>query len=107
MEQVTQFLNPGPFLSSLKYDSETNTCEVIVRLKWGMEYVGKLVSFDKRMNIHLRDAIEVVGGQQQGGVMGDILIRCNNILHIRQKPPGQYPSPLQKLPPEGANVVPD
>jgi small nuclear ribonucleoprotein F len=62
---------------------------IVVRLKWGMEYVGILVSFDTRMNLHLRNAQEFSGGELQGEI-GDILIRCNNIMHIREKPE-EYP----------------
>lgn len=81
------FSFPAPFLSSLM---ET---KIIVRLKWGMEYIGTLVSFDTRMNIHLRDAEEYTTiGAERDGVVGDVLIRCNNILHIRPKP-DNYPLP--------------
>jgi small nuclear ribonucleoprotein F len=50
-----------------------------------MEYVGFLVSFDQRMNVHLRNAQEFIGGELQAEI-GDILIRCNNIMHIRPRP---------------------
>jgi small nuclear ribonucleoprotein F len=78
-----RYLHPEPFLSSL-IDQP-----IVVRLKWGMEYVGFLVSFDTRMNVHLRNAQEFIGGELQAEI-GDILIRCNNIMHIRPKP-AAYP----------------
>jgi small nuclear ribonucleoprotein F len=79
----TKYLHPAPFLSSL-IDKP-----IVVRLKWGMEYVGVLVSFDTRMNIHIRNGQEFIRGELQAEI-GDILIRCNNIMHIREKP-DEYP----------------
>lgn len=80
---MTKYLHPAPFLSSM-IDHE-----IVVRLKWGMEYVGTLVSFDTRMNIHLKDCQEWSKGNLEANI-GDLLIRCNNILHIRVKP-ANYP----------------
>jgi small nuclear ribonucleoprotein F len=56
---------------------------VIVRLKWGIEYQGKLVSFDKYMNLQLKDTEEVIAGQTTGK-LGEILIRCNNVLFVKE-----------------------
>ncbi|OHT14341.1 hypothetical protein TRFO_43089 [Tritrichomonas foetus] len=49
------------------------------------------------MNIHLRDAEEytTIGGESEGKV-GDVLIRCNNILHIRPKPENYPENPIPK-----------
>lgn len=66
--------------------------KIIIRLKWGMEYVGTLVSYDGRMNVHLKDADEVIGGKIQEGHLNNVIIRCNNIMHIRQMPEN-YPTP--------------
>lgn len=82
---TNKFTFPAPFLSGLIEK------QIIVRLKWGMEYIGTLVSFDSRMNIHLRDAEEYTTiGAESDGTVGDVLIRCNNILHIRPRP-DNYP----------------
>lgn len=56
---------------------------MIVRLKWGIEYQGKLVSFDKYMNLQLKDTEEVIAGQITGK-LGEILIRCNNVLFVKE-----------------------
>jgi len=81
---ATRYRHPAPFLSGL-IDRP-----IVVRLKWGMEYAGVLVSFDQRMNIQLRDAEEVIGGAVQASI-GTLCLRCNNILHIRERP-AVYPA---------------
>ena len=70
-------INPKPFLNELLDKN------VIVRLKWGIEYQGKLVSFDKYMNLQLKDTEEVIAGQTTGK-LGEILIRCNNVLFVKE-----------------------
>ncbi|GAM85131.1 hypothetical protein ANO11243_031350 [Dothideomycetidae sp. 11243] len=68
--------NPRPMLQELVND------QVIVRLKWGeTEYHGRLVSVDSYMNIQLSEALEIIDGEEKG-VLGNILIRCNNVLWI-------------------------
>ncbi|KAJ8760525.1 hypothetical protein K2173_015192 [Erythroxylum novogranatense] len=57
--------NPKPFLNNLTGKI------VIVKLKWGMEYKGI--------------AEEFVDGQFSGN-LGEILIRCNNVLYLRGVP---------------------
>merc|ERR1711962_276180 len=69
-------VNPKPFL---------NGCvgkPVIVKLKWGMEYKGVLVGVDNYMNMQLANAEEFVDGTC-AGALGEILIRCNNVMYIR------------------------
>merc|ERR1712029_628010 len=69
-------VNPKPFL---------NGCvdkPVIVKLKWGMEYKGVLVGVDNYMNMQLAQAEEFVDGNC-AGQLGEILIRCNNVMYIR------------------------
>ena len=58
---------------------------MIVKLKWGMEYKGTLVSTDSYMNVQLANTEEFVDGQFNGNI-GEVLIRCNNILYIRAAP---------------------
>lgn len=72
-------LNPLPFL----YDFVGKP--VIVKLKWGMEYKGFLVSTDAYMNIQLASTEEYADGQFIGQV-GEIFIRCNNVMYVRKHP---------------------
>ena len=71
--------NPVPFLTDLVEK------DVIVKLKWGMEYKGKLLSFDSYMNLQLGGTEELVGGESTG-VLGEVLVRCNNVLYVRANP---------------------
>lgn len=77
--------NPKPFLNELI------SKRVVVKLKWSgsggagsgaLEYVGMLKSTDDYMNIHLVEAEEWVRGEFRDKV-GEMLIRCNNVLYIR------------------------
>jgi hypothetical protein len=43
--------------------------------------LGVLVSVDQYMNVQLGNAIEYID-EQNKGPLGEILIRCNNILYI-------------------------
>lgn len=53
-----------------------------MRLKWGeTEYKGSLVSVDLYMNIQLSNTEEFVSGVSSG-LLGQVLIRCNNVLWI-------------------------
>lgn len=72
-------VNPKPFLNDLTGK------QVIVKLKWGMEYKGFLVSVDAYMNLQLASTEEYIDGQLTGN-LGEVLIRCNNVLHIRGVP---------------------
>ena len=55
---------------------------VRVKLKWGMEYQGQLASTDAYMNLHLQRCEEFINGDF-AGFLGEVLIRCNNILYIK------------------------
>ncbi|CAB9497748.1 Small nuclear ribonucleoprotein F [Seminavis robusta] len=78
---MAQFIvNPKPFLADLTGKT------VRVKLKWGMEYEGVLTSVDSYMNVHLESTQEYVDGQF-AGFLGEVLIRCNNILYIKAAPP--------------------
>jgi len=69
-------LNPRPMLQNLVNE------DVLVRLKWGQtEYKGRLVSVDSYMNIQLTGTEEFIDGKSTGS-LGQVLIRCNNVLWI-------------------------
>ena len=76
----TQFIvNPKPFLVDL-------TGKIVkVKLKWGMEYQGRLTSADAYMNLQLTECEEFLEGQF-AGFLGEVLIRCNNVLYIQALP---------------------
>jgi len=69
-------VNPKPFLNSLTGKA------VSVKLKWGPEYKGYLVSVDGYMNLQLANTEEFIDGSCTG-TLGEVLIRCNNVLYIR------------------------
>ena len=72
-------VNPKPFLNDLTGKP------VIVKLKWGMEYKGYLVSVDSYMNLQLASTEEWIDGAFSGN-LGEVLIRCNNVLYMRGVP---------------------
>ncbi|CAH1109050.1 unnamed protein product [Psylliodes chrysocephalus] len=69
-------INPKPFLNSLTGKA------ILVKLKWGHEYKGYLVSVDGYMNLQLANTEEFIDGSVTGN-LGEVLIRCNNILFVR------------------------
>ncbi|KAI0479466.1 like-Sm domain-containing protein [Xylariaceae sp. FL0804] len=70
-------INPRPMLQELVNK------DIVVRLKWGeTEYKGRLVSVDSYMNVQLTGAQEYVD-QKFTSDLGQILIRCNNVLWIK------------------------
>lgn len=79
--RMTQFqpVNPKPFLQL-----QTGK-PVLVRLKWGMEYKGFLVSTDSYMNLQLANTEEFQEGKSNG-MLGEVFIRCNNVLYLRELP---------------------
>ena len=72
-------INPVPYL----YDLIGKP--VIVKLKWGMEYKGFLVSTDSYMNVQLASTEEYADGKFIGSV-GELFIRCNNVMYIQKHP---------------------
>mmetsp|Transcript_16895 Transcript_16895/g.28536 ORF Transcript_16895/g.28536 Transcript_16895/m.28536 type:complete len:88 (+) Transcript_16895:142-405(+) len=72
-------VNPKPFLNDLTGKS------VIIKLKWGMEYKGYLASVDSYMNLQLANTEEFIDGQFTGN-LGEVLIRCNNVMYMRGAP---------------------
>ena len=97
-------MNPKPFLNSLVGKP------VMVKLKWGHEYKGFLVSTDGYMNLQLASTEEFIDGNNTGA-LGEVLVRwetplfqlkiltiqinllrclhfrvfhrCNNVLYVR------------------------
>ncbi|KAF5019246.1 hypothetical protein F66182_8738 [Fusarium sp. NRRL 66182] len=70
-------INPRPMLQELV------SREVLVRLKWGeVEYKGTLVSVDSYMNLQLSGTEEYIADKPTGS-LGQVLIRCNNVLWVR------------------------
>merc|ERR1711971_702201 len=76
---MSGLVNPKPFLQGLTGKA------VIVKLKWGMEYKGYLVSVDNYMNLQLASTEEYIEGEYAGN-LGEVLIRCNNVLYLRGVP---------------------
>ena len=70
-------MNPKLFLQELTGKP------VFVRLKWGLEYKGFLVSTDNYMNLQLTNTEELQDGKSNGA-LGEVCIRCKNILYIRE-----------------------
>ncbi|GJN90822.1 hypothetical protein Rhopal_003836-T1 [Rhodotorula paludigena] len=61
-------VNPKPFLAGLTGKP------ILVRLKWGMEYKGYLVSTDNYMNLQLANTEEYQDGESVGS-LGEVFIR--------------------------------
>jgi small nuclear ribonucleoprotein F len=76
LSQAQFIVNPKPFLADLTGKT------VRIKLKWGMEYQGQLTSSDAYMNLQLQKAEEYIDGEM-AGYLGEVLIRCNNVLYIR------------------------
>lgn len=56
-----------------------------MRLKWNrLEYQGKLIAFDSYMNLQLEDALEIATKGEPGEEIGEVFIRCNNVLFVRE-----------------------
>ncbi|SCU83641.1 LADA_0C12662g1_1 [Lachancea dasiensis] len=71
-------VNPKPFLRDLI------SKKIVVTLKFNKtQYKGLLVSTDNYFNLQLSDAEEFIDSQSKGKI-GDIFIRCNNVLWIGQ-----------------------
>ena len=74
-------INPKPFLFDLAGQ------EVIIRLKWGgLELKGLLKSVDDFMNLLLINT-EEWNDNTFRGALGEVLVRCNNVLYIRAANP--------------------
>jgi small nuclear ribonucleoprotein F len=73
--ELCTIINPKNFLLGLINKN------IIVKLKWGIEYKGKLVSIDEYINLRIYNTEEWVDGIKIGS-LGEVVIRCNNILFI-------------------------
>ncbi|KAF9646981.1 LSM-domain-containing protein, partial [Thelephora ganbajun] len=78
-------VNPKPFMQELTGKA------VYVRLKWGLEYKGFLVSTDGYMNLQLANTEEFQDGVSNGA-LGEVFIRCNNVLYIISLPQYRLPA---------------
>ena len=58
---------------------------VAIKLKWGQLYIGQLVSIDSFMNVLLKDC-EEHEASGDSSELGDVLVRCNNVLYVRELP---------------------
>lgn len=56
---------------------------IIIKLKWGQEYRGRLVSMDSYLNFQLGETEEWIN-EECAGELGDVMIRCNNVLYVRE-----------------------
>ena len=70
-------INPKPFLQELTGK------HIIVKLKWGQEYHGRLNAVDSYMNLKLTNTEEWKDGKNEG-MLGEVFIRCNNVLWISE-----------------------
>lgn len=55
---------------------------VIVRIRGGREFRGTLEGYDLHMNLVLSDAEELVGDATAKDLMGEILVRGDNVVYI-------------------------
>lgn len=55
---------------------------VIVRIRGSREFRGTLEGYDLHMNLVLSDAEELVGGATAKDLMGEILVRGDNVVYI-------------------------
>jgi small nuclear ribonucleoprotein F len=69
-------VNPQPFINDLTGQ------EVFIKLKWGLELKGILKSVDAYMNFQLLESEEWSDGTFKGK-LGEVLVRCNNVLYIK------------------------
>lgn len=84
-------VNPKPFLADLTGK------QVRVKLKWGMEYQGMLKSTDAYMNLLLERTEEFIDGQF-AGFLGEVLVRCNNVLYIKAAATEDEPDAMDSEP---------
>ncbi|KAL4331419.1 hypothetical protein AHAS_Ahas13G0498200 [Arachis hypogaea] len=65
---------------------ENYRCDLLLQWRgYGLSFPGYLVSVDSYMNLQLANTEEYIEGQFTGN-LGEILIRCNNVLYLRGVP---------------------
>jgi len=69
-----------------KYIRNALNTEVLVRLKDGSEFVGKLVDYDSVMNLILEDSKEVDREGNPRINLGKVMIRGSQIIFVRVAP---------------------
>jgi small nuclear ribonucleoprotein F len=93
MSSVSVPVNPKPYLNDLTGK------QVIVKLKWGQEYKGYLVSVDSYMNLQLASTEEYIDGQSVGA-LGEVRGKCPTqvyMLFLRGWRGGAFwPAPMKK-----------
>ncbi|RVD92884.1 hypothetical protein TUBRATIS_005920 [Tubulinosema ratisbonensis] len=57
--------------------------KVKITLRSNLEYIGILESVDEYFNVLLSQSIEYVKNEEQGYI-GELLIRCNNVIFIKE-----------------------
>jgi small nuclear ribonucleoprotein F len=73
VNKLTAQINPKPFLQDLTGKP------IVVKLKWGMEYHGRLASVDSYMNVKLTNTEEWKDGKNEGA-LGEVFIRYSSPL---------------------------
>ena len=72
----------APERNPLKTLQRSVNNKILVRLKTGHEYIGRLIETDAYMNLVLSEAEELEDGESVAR-FGEIFIRGNNILFIK------------------------
>jgi small nuclear ribonucleoprotein len=66
-----------------KYIRNALNTEILVRLKDGSEYTGKLINYDSVMNLILLESKEVDHSGNPQVNLGKVMIRGSNIIFVR------------------------
>lgn len=74
---------PRKHLSILLFRRGSPYSDRIIVLRFRLCHTGILTSIDNYMNVELRSAEEWIDGALAGKLGDEVLIRCNNVLHIR------------------------
>lgn len=70
--------SPKPFINALVGK------KTYVKTKWDLAYKGTLISVDRYMNLQLGDIEEYKDGAYKGVIKGEMLLRCNNVLYVKE-----------------------